>query len=322
LPILDRGIEYKIFDQVLRLLEMLTDKGLRDFFSLHAILDELKRLTQAESPAKALVAPHLASTLSQLSIMSECPHQFHQFQPWAQKIESTIEEQGPRNMADYDTIFRVWGSINNIYAKFRIPQLFKVGYPKDGTFFYPAEKSRTRETVRSVIAAEAALEAFWTAPNAHFRRYIGTSPVALVKHIIGGRTLQRTPPWTESPELASEIAAQRERFISFAGHLHDISSQITGNLKKLTISSQDKKKTHRIDLDNAEANPSMLIAPSNSTSRILVTSFDSHGRGAMAASPPGHLVGRVRASHLPESSIVLLRSSSSQALTWLRLACS
>lgn len=41
MPNLDRDVEDRILNQVLRLLEMLADKGFRDLFSLHAILDEL-----------------------------------------------------------------------------------------------------------------------------------------------------------------------------------------------------------------------------------------------------------------------------------------
>jgi hypothetical protein len=36
-----------------------------------------------------------------------------------------------------------------------------------------------------MIAAETALDLFWRAANAHWVRYVGTTPTALVKHIIG-----------------------------------------------------------------------------------------------------------------------------------------
>jgi hypothetical protein len=97
-----------------------------------------------------------------------------------------------------------------------------------------------------MIAAEAALDAFWRAANAHWLRYVGTTPIALVQHLIGGRTLQRTSPWTE-PSLArpltvSPIVASSQPG-TFPGHAHDISKQITGNFSKLTISAKEKKKT-------------------------------------------------------------------------------
>jgi hypothetical protein len=82
----------KILHSVLILLVKLEDKGLRDLFNLHCILDELERIMQDEPRAKSLITPHLASSLSQLSVMSECLNHIHQFQPWAYSIENAVEE--------------------------------------------------------------------------------------------------------------------------------------------------------------------------------------------------------------------------------------
>jgi hypothetical protein len=258
--------------RVLQLLRMLCHKGLRDLFSLHVILDELERLMQAELRAKALITPHLASTLSQLSIMSECLHQLHQFQPWARKIESVVEEQFARYFIGYDTLFRNWGAINTIYEKFSTLQMFEVGNPKDGKFHYPADKRRTRETVNAMIAAEAALDDFWRTTKAYYRRYIETTPFALIKHIMGDRTIQRTPPWTEPPKTAIPSIAHRESsamFTLFGSNAHNISSQITGNFKKLAVSDKPKKETRGIKINNGEHTAAIdtdeAIAPMAST---------------------------------------------------------
>jgi hypothetical protein len=258
-----------VLDCVLNLLLMLTDRGFRDLFSLHVILDELERLMQANAQAKALITPHLASSLSQLSIVSECLHQLHLFQPWAQKIESTIQEQRPRYLAEYDTLFRKWGAINQIYGQFNTPQLFKVGNPKDGKFYYPADKRRTRGTVNAMRSAEAALDTFWTAANARFRRYIGTTSVALVKHIIGERPVQRTAPWVEPPKAMPRIRLRDQvatGLVSSFDYSHDPSKQITGSFNKLAVSSKDKKKTRGVG-DRNEAAMARAVAIEEAVSR-------------------------------------------------------
>jgi hypothetical protein len=69
----------KLVHRLLRLIRILEDKGMRDVITLHVLLDELERLMQDEPRAKALITPHLASTISQLSIMAECLNQFNHF---------------------------------------------------------------------------------------------------------------------------------------------------------------------------------------------------------------------------------------------------
>ncbi|KAH3975199.1 hypothetical protein HBH70_085250 [Parastagonospora nodorum] len=113
---------------------MLTDKGLRDLFSLHAILDELERLMQAESRAKALIKPNLASDLWQRSISLSIFTSF---------ISSSLGRRRSRALSKsrvHDTrpiMIRpsVYGVLSTIFTiNFRTPQLSKVGYPKGGTF--------------------------------------------------------------------------------------------------------------------------------------------------------------------------------------------
>lgn len=66
--------------------------------------------------------------------------------------------------------------------------------------------------------------------------------------------------------MASGNAAERETFIPFAGHFHDVSSQVTGNFKKLAVSSQDKKNTRRIDVDQEE-----VVATTHAVGDLVAT---------------------------------------------------
>jgi hypothetical protein len=75
-PMEDVHPEDEVLCHILRLIRLFGNKGVRDLISLHVILDKFERLLHNEPRAKALITPHIASTLSQLSIMSECLHQF------------------------------------------------------------------------------------------------------------------------------------------------------------------------------------------------------------------------------------------------------
>jgi hypothetical protein len=108
-----------------------------------------------------------------------------------------------------------------------------------------------------MIAAETALDAFWHAAGAHWTRYVGTTPMALVKHVIGDRAIQRTSPWIEpkkTPSIQRELLVEQ---LAFSGHTHDVSKQVTGNFKKLDISVKDKKKTRRL----VELEPATVLTP-------------------------------------------------------------
>jgi hypothetical protein len=273
MPVRDVDPEDKVLCYTLRLLRIFEDKGLRDLFSLYVILDEFERLLHDEPRAKTLITPHIASTLSQLSIMSECLHQFHQFQPWACKIESHIAQRRYKYMVEYDVIFRKWGTINEVYDKFCDLKLFHVGNPKDGKFDYPADQRRTRETVSAMIAAETALDAFWKAAKRHWMRYAGTTPTALARHIIGDRTVHRTLPWAEPLNRSLTPVSHPEaslRMIPFFGHTHDISKQVTGNFQKLAIAMKEKKKTRREAVGQDDDTPASSTTVETLTPTIIV----------------------------------------------------
>jgi hypothetical protein len=297
MPADDVDPEDEVLYYTLRLLRIFEDKGWRDLFSLYVILDEFERLLHDEPRAKTLITSHIASTLSQLSIMSECLHQFHQFQPWARKIESHIAQRRYKYMVEYDFIFRKWGTINEVYDKFCDPKLFHVGNPKDGKFNYPADQRRTRETVSAMIAAETALDAFWKAANRHWMRYVGTTPTALVRHIIGDRTVHRTLPWDESPNRSLAPVSQSEASLSmvpFFGHTHDISKQVTGNFQKLAIAVKEKKKTRREavgrDDDMSALSPTVeTLTPTIIVDKRTLKAFNSLFHSPNSPNQPGEV---------------------------------
>jgi hypothetical protein len=60
-------------------------------FGLHTVTDEIEHLIQADGAVAAMISPHIAGRLSSLSVVSECLHQLHLFQPWARKIEDSMD---------------------------------------------------------------------------------------------------------------------------------------------------------------------------------------------------------------------------------------
>jgi hypothetical protein len=238
----------EVLCQVLYLLNLLGNKGWREFYGLHVVLDELEGFIQSEPRAKQLITPYIASLLSELATMSEALNQLHHFQPWAQKIETTVEGQRAKFRDQYLKLSSKWGAMDrsNDLGQFCNPCLFRVGNPKDGKFYYPVEKRRNRETTNAMIAAEAALDAFWKKANSHWLCYVGTTPSNLVKHIIGDWAIQRTAAWTDSLMTCLSVSAQLSApaFAQpFPEHSHDESKQITGHFKKLAVPTKHKKKT-------------------------------------------------------------------------------
>lgn len=239
------AIEDQKVMRVLRILRLLATRGTRDFFTTHVVLDEFERLMQAEPETKELITPLTAAHISELSILTECLQTFHNFQPWARAIENNIAKNRIIFGLRRDQLMSMWGAINATYQKFETPYLYQVGTPKDGKFYYPSDERRTPATVKAMIQAEAALDRFWNAANAHWRRTIGTTPAALVQHIIGDRVLHRTPPWVEPPRrpvLKPTKPVLRDSPSIPLAFAHDVSAQIIGSFNESAIRSQNKTK--------------------------------------------------------------------------------
>jgi hypothetical protein len=235
---------------LLNLIDMFGDKGFRDYITIHVIMDELESFMQRDVESKALISPFMASLISQLAIITECLHQLHCFQPWARKVENTIQEQRIEFSRRYDAFIRSWSYIDLAHRSFDKPEqnrLCKMGNPRDGKFDYPADERFTRVNVDKMRSAEAALDKLWGATNAHWLRMAGCTPIGLIKEIIGKRVLHRTPAWVEPPNLVKTINSLSKGtapVLPFSGHVHDKSKDITGSFKKPSVATKAKEKTH------------------------------------------------------------------------------
>ncbi|KAF1937946.1 hypothetical protein EJ02DRAFT_426149 [Clathrospora elynae] len=160
--------------------------------------------------------------------MSECLHQLHQFQPWAQQVESHIQENHCDLTNLYNALPNKWGAINRAYAKFEDPRICQAGNLKDGKLYYPVDKRRTRDTVTAMVTAEAALEAFWKLANANWLHHCGT-------------TLPLSSSISSSFESKHVLPGAKAVPHALLNCSHETSKQITGTFDRLVVASKSKK---------------------------------------------------------------------------------
>lgn len=245
-----RGYQNARLRHLLALIDLFGDKGFRDYFTLHIIMDEMENFMQSDAESKALVSTFMASMISQLAIIAECLHQLHCFQPWACKVENTIKLQRMEFSRRYDGFLRFWSYIDLARPSFDRPEhaeLCEMASPRDGKFDYPVDKRSTRVNVNKMRSAEAALDKLWGATNAHWLRMAGCTPIGLIRETIGKRALYRTPAWVEPPNPAKTINSLSKGttpVLPFSGHIHDISKETTGSFRKSFVASKAKEKTH------------------------------------------------------------------------------
>jgi hypothetical protein len=174
-------------DRVLELLGLFFDPVNRDILTLNVIMDALDRLMEDNPRAKSFITPHVASYISQLSVICQCLFHLRQFQPWARSVEQSIKERRIELTLERDRPFMFWDRICTCHQY--DPNLARLGNPRDGKFSYPVHKPRTQETVNAMRKAETALDSFWKAANSHWLRVAGKTPESAVKEIIGQRVI-------------------------------------------------------------------------------------------------------------------------------------
>jgi hypothetical protein len=237
----------KALNRLLNLLVCFYNKAKRDSMTLHVLMDELERFMQHDPEGKSYISSWVIFHVSQLSVISECLHQFHLYQPWAKHVESAIEMRKMTLLDGYSKMLRPFTPI--IILKFYHTTLAKLGNPHDGKFNYLIHKRRSKTNVNIMRAAEDALDAFWKAADAHWKARTRTTPYMLIKDILGDRTLQRTPPWVE-PTRSGNSQQVEYVYLSFSGAYHDIDKSTTGNFNKLSLVTKHKEKTRGVLINN------------------------------------------------------------------------
>lgn len=150
------------------------------------VMDELDRLTQAESEARSLISDLVGDLLFDSAVIGEALRQLHHYQPWSSRFEHKLADQGSDKTDEHSSRLK---DIEKDHAKHteswqfllkatigsgekRIVQLGKVG---DKKFFYPINKRRTKENVDVLRTADRNLDAFWAAVDHNLKERAGDS---------------------------------------------------------------------------------------------------------------------------------------------------
>lgn len=200
----------KTREHLMLILFTLWDHQMLQLVGLHPLMDELERLVQTDRGVKELLSPWVMSTISDLSVMSECQHQICHFEPWAATFEFGMIQKLDQVEGYHKEFMDKWDSFCN---GFKGISLSNLGTPTN-KFLYPVDKRRTRQTVEVMRLAEANLDTFWNAVDAYIVNQSGIWQHESVHFFLyGDRTLHRTSEWVEpmkevQPELTDN--ARRE----------------------------------------------------------------------------------------------------------------
>ncbi|KAF2798204.1 hypothetical protein K505DRAFT_268147 [Melanomma pulvis-pyrius CBS 109.77] len=227
--------------RIMPLFEILWDDEQRRLFGVHTVTDEIERLIQADPDVGALISPLIATRLSSLSVVSECLHQLHLYQPWARKIEDGMELKRDELLETYKNTFQGWIPILRI--NFESSLMYRYADPSDGKFTYPVHRRRSKDNVESMRNAEANLDEFWKAVDRHYKSKIGgKSQHDMVAHLLSKeRSIQRTPQWTEPVKHQKTTKQPDYTYQPFSSVYHDPSKQITGTFDRVSVTEKSTK---------------------------------------------------------------------------------
>lgn len=192
----------KAQEQLLRLLHMFLSKD--DQLSLIGLpdaVDQIDRLIQGESTAKAMMSSLNISLLGDLTAFAEGMRQVDLYQRSSQVYHRQyMTENIDRAAKEYDVRTEGWArvkeSLDDMAQRARLARL---GAPDDSRFYYPVGKRRTMENVNAMRAAEQNLDKFWSTVDQIFREGVGDQleRMELRGFLVDPKPLRRTPPWIE-----------------------------------------------------------------------------------------------------------------------------
>ncbi|KAJ6191977.1 hypothetical protein J3E72DRAFT_204991 [Bipolaris maydis] len=250
-PLQDHSVK-----RIMPLFDILFDDERLFLFGLHSVTDEIERLVRSDATVRALISPLVSRNLSSLSMVSECIHQLHLFQPWARKVEDGMDLKRDELRLNYNRTFDGWSAI--VDTKFEGSLLYQYADPTDGRFNYPVHRRQNRQNVEARRKAESNLDAFWAAVDVHYQTHSRgkTQHDMVVDLLSSDRTVQRTPEWTEPEKSAKSEPVDESTYQPFSVIFHDRTTQITGNFDRASIPATPMKiKTRGTDTGHKQPEP-------------------------------------------------------------------
>lgn len=163
------------------------------------LMDGLNNFIESEPQAKAMITPFVASSIGELSILSECLHQLEIYQPWARTYDAMMTE-------DRDKTFRLCHDkhledtehlmCRSLYLCGE--SIGRLGAPTNERFAYPIDERMTRENVAALRKAESNIDAFWSVIDRQITKTFGPVKRTVIhRFVTQSLDLQRTPAWVE-----------------------------------------------------------------------------------------------------------------------------
>jgi hypothetical protein len=252
---------------------------------MSVIVDELERLLQSGKQARELLSSYITGVVGDLSIVSQCLHQWTRYQPWARSWESELVNRENKLKQEFAERTQSWGQILAA-LEVAIPETSKssravnLGEPSNGRFIYPIEKRPTKENVEALRRAESHLDAFWAAIDQTMVAKAGDLHGTAVRNLLSQpRILQRTREWVE-PEQPQPTASTQDKVgeVDIYAPYQAISRIYSGLPARTLELSQPKAKVKTHGTPRATAAPvrevETLLRP-NSADRQPTFSVDA-----------------------------------------------
>ncbi|KAI4734885.1 hypothetical protein E4T50_14587 [Aureobasidium sp. EXF-12298] len=163
---------------------------------LRTLVDELDRLTYAETKAKDLQSGLVVDNIGDLGVISECLHQLSLYYPWSKSIEQEMARNRQQVVEEFYDKSAEWDNFRKF--SWQGVDLAELGEPGDGRFSYPIGNRRTKTNASALYKAEFQLDSFWSEVDKHFASQSATLPDKMMRLLLSGnRSLQRTSEWQE-----------------------------------------------------------------------------------------------------------------------------
>jgi hypothetical protein len=202
---------------------------IRGTCGLHAVMDELERLTEKDREMKGLFSSWVDRRLSSLGVIADCLHQLGSFQPWGPGLKA-------KTSGKPDSLFPQWFNDTQyahpfMMTKLELEDIHKLCNPSGKRFYYPVDKERTERNDKARREAEANLDAFWAAIDKYYQSKTGdgSGPVSLLARLTTVKTIQRTPKWVQPGAVEKPVKQKEYEHVPWQLELHDPTKEVTGS---------------------------------------------------------------------------------------------